>query len=151
MARDWTDLICSNIPLARAMQIGTELVDDGRVRLTAPLAPNVNDKGTGFGGSVATLATVAGWIEVQRQLAAADIDTSVEIVIQRGETRYLVPVTSDFSALVEPVDEASVDRFVRMFQKRGMARLSLSAEVLCQGLSCASFQGEYVVTRASAS
>jgi thioesterase domain-containing protein len=151
MARDWTSLVCSGIPLANAMQIATELEADGRVRLTAPLAPNVNDKGTGFGGSLVTLATIAGWVEVQRQLDAANIDTVVEIVIQRGETRYLQPVTADFSALVEPIDQESVDRFLRMFTKRGVARLSLSVHVLCQGACCARFEGDYVATRTVAS
>jgi thioesterase domain-containing protein len=148
MVRDWTGLIGDGIPLARAMQIDAALEPDGRVRLIAPLAPNVNDKGTGFGGSIVTLATVAGWVEIQRQLDVGGVEAEVEIVVQQGETRYLQPVVADFSALVEVPDPDGVDRFLRMFRKRGVARLAVSIQVHCLGAVCATFLGEYVATRA---
>ena len=50
-----------SIPLAAAMQIEALQFDGQQLEMRVPLAANVNDKGTGFGGSIAALATLAGW------------------------------------------------------------------------------------------
>lgn len=146
MSRDWQQLLYSTIPLSVAMQVGVIDHPDGRAELTAPLAPNVNDKGTGFGGSLATLATLAGWIEVRRQLDLLSLDEAAEIVIQHGNTEYLHPVTADFTALVEPVDAAELARFGKLFARRGMARLGVRVQLLCDAQCCAVFHGEYVAS-----
>ncbi len=55
----------STIPLAAAMQLRVTRADiDGtgvHVEFAAPLAPNINDKGCAFGGSEASLLTLACW------------------------------------------------------------------------------------------
>jgi thioesterase domain-containing protein len=147
MPRDWQTELEQTIPLVRAMGVVTMALDDGRVRLDAPLAPNVNDKGTGFGGSVATLATLAGWVETQRQLDQAGVAGPVDIVIQRGQTRYLQPIRSAFSAVVSTPDGGEVDRFVRMLARRGMARLTMEVAIFSAGETCAQFDAEYVASR----
>jgi thioesterase domain-containing protein len=35
--------------------------DQGRLTLKAPFAPNINDKGTVFAGTLNAVATLAGW------------------------------------------------------------------------------------------
>ena len=42
-----------HIPLTTHMEVGVDRIDDTGVRLTAPLAPNINHRQTAFGGSVA--------------------------------------------------------------------------------------------------
>ena len=59
------------IPLVREMQIEVLGEAEGRLRLRAPLAPNVNDKGSAFGGSLASLMTLAGWALATRKLETA--------------------------------------------------------------------------------
>ena len=49
------------IPQVLAMQVQLAGERDGRLCLRAPLGPNVNDKGTAFGGSLVSLMTLAGW------------------------------------------------------------------------------------------
>ncbi|WP_374346968.1 YiiD C-terminal domain-containing protein [Chitinimonas sp.] len=145
--RDWSGLLHGSIPLTAAMGVGAQVEGDGRVRLKVPLHLNHNDKGTGFGGSVATLATLAGWVEVRRQLDIADVGEAVEIVVQRGQLHYLLPINADFSALVDLPDPATLARFVRLFARAGLARLPLTAAVCCQGEVCARFDGEFVARR----
>lgn len=148
MQRDWQSVLNDNIPLARAMQVSAQVQADGSVRLVVPLAPNVNDKGTGFGGSVATLATLAGWVETQRQLDLAGVADTVEIVVQRGQTRYLLPITDEFFAVAEATEPAEAERFIRMFQRRGLSRLAVRIAVRCGDDVCAEFDAEYVAGRA---
>jgi thioesterase domain-containing protein len=147
MARDWQQLIELAIPLARAMQVHIAVQADQTLRLTAPLAPNVNDKGTAFGGSVATLATIAGWAEVQRQLDLARIDEAIDIVIQRGATEYLLPVDGDFSAIAQLIDVSASERFVRTFMRRNLGRLTVKVDILCNGSPRARFEADYVAIR----
>src|SRR5690606_24608867 len=49
------------MPPARAMQLRITAGHADRLRLEAPLAANVNDKGTAFGGSLVSLMTLAAW------------------------------------------------------------------------------------------
>src|SRR5690606_33240492 len=51
----------AKIPLARAMGVRVERCDSEGLVLTAPLEPNHNHLGTAFGGSLAALATLAGY------------------------------------------------------------------------------------------
>ncbi|MGQ5524649.1 YiiD C-terminal domain-containing protein [Chitinimonas sp. PSY-7] len=147
MQKDWQALLYNNIPLSRAMQVSAQIIDDGRVRLTAPLAPNVNDKGTVFGGSLATLATLAGWVETQRLLDLAGLGAEAEIVIQHGETDYLLPVRSAFSAISQPQEPEALQRFLRQFERRGLARLAVKVEMVCEDELVARFQADYVAKR----
>ena len=49
------------IPLAKAMGVGVEVSDDRSLTLTAPKEQNKNSLNTAFGGSLVSLATLAGY------------------------------------------------------------------------------------------
>lgn len=147
MSRDWTSLLRTSMPLADAMDLTARTLPDGRIDLAVPLTPNVNDKGTGFGGSVVTLATLAGWVEVQRQLDLAELAHGVEVVIQRGETQYLKPIRDDFDAVALLPEPEALARFLRLYARKGLARLGLTVDVLCHGERVARFAGDYVASR----
>ena len=49
------------IPLAKAMGVGVEVSDDRALVLTAPKEQNKNSLNTAFGGSLVSLATLAGY------------------------------------------------------------------------------------------
>ena len=66
---------------------------DGHLRLSAPLAANVNDKGCAFGGSLTSLMTIAGWGIVSLTLAEAGLDADIYVADSR--VRYLKPVFED--------------------------------------------------------
>ena len=59
--QELNDYLNRHVPLFRAMQAQIERCDVTRLALTAPLEPNVNDKGTAFGGSMAAIAALTGW------------------------------------------------------------------------------------------
>ena len=82
-----------SIPLVRAMQV--EVVGDsaGRLRLRAPLGPNVNDKGSAFGGSLVSLMTLAGWALATRRLGEAGFQA--DVYVADSQVRYLAPLMKD--------------------------------------------------------
>ncbi len=131
------------IPLTRALGLRVDGFDDDTLVLTAPLAPNINHKHTAFAGSINAVVTLAGWGILW--LIVADADMQGQIVIQDSEIRYLRPVKSDFTARCPLPNAAEVQTFMKVLQRKGRARLELSAEVWSDGQVCATFHGRYVV------
>jgi thioesterase domain-containing protein len=129
------------IPLTRAMGVTVVRFDAGGLTLAAPLAANLNHKRTAFGGSLAALATLAGWGLLQLLLRDHAPTT---VVIRDSTVRYLHPVTQDIEATCPPPAAPELERFLRMFERRGMARIELVATIPAGGEEAVQFRGGYV-------
>lgn len=134
-----------NIPLTKAMQLERLDYDGESLTLTVPLGPNVNDKGTGFGGSIAALATLAGWCLTTLQLREQGLDC--DVVIARSEQLFEAPVTGAFTARVARPDSASCQAFIERVATRGRGRLELSVDVECAGERAFTMTGQYAAIR----
>ena len=84
------------MPPVAALQLRIAGYDGIRLRLRAPLAANVNDKGCAFGGSLASLMTLAGWGLATLQLQAHGLDAAVYVA--DSQVRYLTPLYGDLEA-----------------------------------------------------
>ncbi len=100
--------------------------------MAAELAPNVNDKGTGFGGSLATLATLCGWTLVTLGLRREGLDC--DVMIRDSQLKYLAPVTGDFAAQAA-FPESEWPGFVSYLQEHGRSRVTLNVVITQQGES----------------
>src|SRR5690242_1639285 len=89
--------------------------------LAAPLAPNVNDKGCAFGGSLASLMTLAGWALVELALERRGEDC--DVFVADSHVRYLEPVWNDFRAEARLAEGAAFDTFFATLAERGKARV----------------------------
>lgn len=67
----------TKIPITQAMGVRVEVFDENHLVLTAPLDLNHNHLGTAFGGSLAAVATLAGYAFLW--LALEDRDAHVVI------------------------------------------------------------------------
>ncbi len=130
------------IPLSRAMQVCVQRADDAGLTLAVPLAANVNPHGTAFGGSLYSAALLAGWGQIFLQLQRES--RQGEIVIAQASMQYLAPVTGDFLAHCDPLDNAQWQRYCRL--RRGRLRLHLNPRILCQGEVCASLTAVFAVS-----
>lgn len=130
------------IPLTRAMELTVTDYDGGHLLLSAPLAPNVNDKGTAFGGSLYNIAVLCGWSLLRLKLNEAGLEKK-NIVIQEANTRYLLPVTGELQAECRLVPEVWQD-FLQPLQQRGRARISLNVIIRQQDKAAVEFTGQYV-------
>lgn len=132
----------TQIPLLEHLGID-ELAWDGRaLELPTPLAPNVNDKGTGFGGSQAAIATVAGWCLTTLCLRERGLDC--DVVIADSHLKYLKPVTRDFVTRVALDMPEDAENLAARVRERGKARLQLTVQVCCREEVCLEMQGLYV-------
>lgn len=78
------------IPLSAAMQFAIDALDEEHIATRAPLTPNVNVHGTGFAGSIYSLATLTGWAYCSHLLELNGVDA--ELVVAGAEIRYRRPV-----------------------------------------------------------
>ena len=114
------------IPLARAMDVRVLDYDGNRLALGAPLAPNVNDKGNAFGGSLSSLLTLAAWGLVNLKLAEAGL--AADVYIQDANLSYLAPVWGELIAEAYAEGDAWPG-FVAAMRDKGRARITLLAEI----------------------
>ena len=133
----------TQIPLAGAMRVRVLLVEPDRVVIAAPLAPNVNHHRTFFGGSAATLATLAAWALTEEKLLAEQ-GLDVHVVIQRSTMEYLEPAAAEVEAECHAPSHEEWDRFIRTIRRRGKARIDLAVELRAEGAHVGSFQGSFV-------
>jgi thioesterase domain-containing protein len=130
-----------HIPLTRAMQVRVLAITADSVHLGAPLAANINHHGTVFGGSLATLATLASWSLAHLKLRQAGIDCS--LVVGAIHMDYLAPAEGDVlarSSLAQPDDWPHV---LETFTRKGKARIPVMAEIDYGGRCVARFKGDF--------
>ena len=124
---DFERALLADIPLARAMQLRVRDYDGDNLWLAAPLAPNINDKGCAFGGSLLSLLTLAGWGLIVLKLR--ELNMRCDVYVQDSDVRYLAPVWEDFIAEARLADGESWDEFARALQARSRARLRVACRV----------------------
>ncbi len=122
--RDYT----RNLPPLAAIQARVEAYDGQRLRMTAPLAANVNDKGCAFGGSMTSLMTFAGWGLVNLQLQLAGV--RADVFVADSTVRYLKPLHADLCAEAVLAPEQSWESFLATLAQRGRARIHLQARMI---------------------
>ncbi|GHD55131.1 YiiD C-terminal domain-containing protein [Jeongeupia chitinilytica] len=144
-AARWTARLQTGFPVLAAMQVSLR-GDAADWVLHAPFAPNRNDHATAFGGSLSTLATIAGWLYVN-EAAATVVGDRVDVVIQTGNAHFVMPLQADLLAQVVPPDEAELASFHRTLARRGRARLTLHATVGDGTSEAVHFTGQYVALR----
>jgi thioesterase domain-containing protein len=130
------------IPLSRAMEVDALEVTQDSVRLSAPLAPNVNHRATVFGGSASALAILAAWSLLHVRLRGSF--PQVSIVIQRQSTSYNRPIQGTFSARAALAQPDDWPRFLGLLARRGKARISVVSTLDYAGEQVGQFSGDFV-------
>lgn len=135
--------LLSDIPLTRAMALKATGYDGDSLTLSAPLGPNVNDKGCAFGGSLASLMTLAGWGVIKLATDARALDC--DIYVQDSTVRYLAPVWQDFSATARLAEGESFEAFFAALAARGKGRLRVHVTVpIADGVPAATLDARFV-------
>jgi thioesterase domain-containing protein len=132
-----------HIPISAAMGVGVAEARFSEVRLTAPLAPNINHRSTVFGGSAAAVAILAGWALLHVRIGHGG--HGARIVIQRSSIEYVHPIDGDFQAVALAPDAAAWERFSRTLDRRGRGRVDLLVEIWQDGVRAGQLSGTYVV------
>jgi len=133
------------IPITKAMEVNVEEFNNFKVRLSAKLEPNINDKGTAFGGSITSLMTLCGWS--MAFMVIMETDPQAQVVIQKSNINYLVPITGDFFAECVLGDGEVNEQFLDMYRERKKGRLKLKVRCYSGDTLSAEYEGIYVALR----
>jgi thioesterase domain-containing protein len=132
-----------DIPLTGAMGLTVAGYTGRSLSLRAPLEKNYNHKATAFGGSLYSVAVLAGWGFLFLKLQESG--RGGRIVIQESRIRYLRPVAEDIVATCRLASDGQLERFLHTFDRRGTARIDLNCAVEAGGAPAVEFEGRYVV------
>src|SRR5207302_1440336 len=99
--------------------------------------------GTAFGGSLAAVATLAGYCFIWLELG----DRSAHVVIRESAISYRRPVTGEIRAVCRRPEEAAVATFKAAFAGKGKGRLRLDVTVEEDGLTAVEFRGTFVALK----
>lgn len=134
------------IPLTRTMQLRVNRWENHELQLAAPLEPNINHAGSMFGGSLYSVAVLTGWGWLTLRLREAGIEG--QIVIRGGSIEYPRPITGEAVGICTAPSEAEWEKFVRQYQRRGLARLQLDIHIHTpSGETAVHLRGDYVLQR----
>lgn len=139
---DLENYLHKHIPLSAAMRVCVVDVSPEQVVLGAPLAPNINHQDTVFGGSASAVAILAAWSMLHTKLTAAGI--SARLVVQRNSMSYEQPMAGDFTARASAPSSEAWDRFVRIFKRKGRARIAMSSTLWYEGREAGRLEAEFV-------
>ncbi|MCF7982004.1 MAG: thioesterase domain-containing protein [Pseudomonadales bacterium] len=139
---DFVESTFRQIPLLKAMGMEVSRYDGKNLALSFPLALNVNDKGTGFAGSLNAATTYCAWSVLHLLLKQKGFDLNLAVVSSQSE--YRLPVTADFIAESSLPSEETVAAFIAKLEEKGKAGLMLESRIKEGEEVAVYYQGTYV-------
>ena len=118
--------IRDSIPLSEAMQFSIDALDIDAIRVSAPLEPNINIHGTGFAGSIYSLAVLTGWALCTHIMQ--ELEFEAELVVGSAEIQYRAPVTQSLNCYCR-CDESQRQQFQQALLATGKGKLLLNIDV----------------------
>ena len=137
-----TMYIHEQIPITAAMGIEIIEFSGNSVRASAPLAANINHQDSAFGGSIATLGILTGFVALSATLK--EHGESVHLVIQHSETEFSKPAVGAMQSESRPISDATLKEFLGSLQRSGRARTLITSDIFSEGRLIAKNTGTYV-------
>lgn len=136
----------TQIPLTAAMELAVERCDGHTLVLRVPLAPNVNDKGTAFAGSITALGSIAGWCLLtlwgEREFGAC------QAAVFAADFSFRKPLQGDFTATVSLPDAVHCATLRDAVLAKGRGKVRLHVSLADAGGEAALLEAAYAVWKA---
>lgn len=133
------------IPLTAAMRLGLQSFDGETLVLRVPLAPNINDKGTAFAGSITALGCITGWSLLT--LWSEQEIGPCQVAIFDSRFVFRKPLRGDFTATVALPVESAREALRASLRRKGKGRMALRIVLADSEGEAASLEAEYAVWR----
>ena len=125
--KSWlTQHIRQNIPLSEAMQFEVLSLDNTSIEVAAPLEPNINIHGTGFAGSLYSLAVLTAW--GLTNVLAKESGVLADVVVSQAEIKYRRPVKTAIHCACICSPEMKF-AFIEALQTKGKGNLLLNVTI----------------------
>ncbi|MDN5077303.1 thioesterase domain-containing protein [Aliarcobacter butzleri] len=134
----------NEIPLTKFMDLKITEYDEKELITIAPLNKNINDKGTAFGGSLATLTIISGWSICW--LISKELEINSEnIVVIKNEHSYRKPVTKELICHTKRPTKDEIENLKNKLLLKKSASIKISSQIIEDGEVCVDFTGYYVI------
>ncbi|MGQ4877537.1 YiiD C-terminal domain-containing protein [Billgrantia sp. LNSP4103-1] len=131
------------IPMVEHLGIREMRREGERLVWELSLAPNLNDKGTGFGGALTAQTTLLGWCWTTLWLR--ERGHARDVVVAEASQRFLAPVTGDYRLVCAPESEQGPETLAERLASRGRGRIGLAQQLWCDDTLCLEARGDYAV------
>lgn len=131
------------IPMVAHLGIADMTWHNDKLVWNLQLAPNLNDKGTGFGGSLAAHTTLIGWCWTTLWLRAHG--RIQDVVVATASQRFLAPVTTDYRLECLPRDADGSEQLQERLNTKGKGRIALIQRLYTNDTLCLEAEGDYAV------
>ena len=144
MTKELQNKLYTEIPLTKMMEIKIQDYNEQELITTAPLNPNINDKGTAFGGSLSTITIISAWSLCWLISKELGFDSN-NIVIIKNETSFKKPVTKDIVCYTEKPSFEEIKLLKQKLETKKSASIKIESKIIEDGQTCVDFLGYYVI------
>ncbi|BAK73790.1 YiiD C-terminal domain-containing protein [Arcobacter sp. L] len=144
MIKELEKKLHNEIPLTKFMNLKILNYNEKELITTIPLDVNINDKGTAFGGSLATLTIISGWSLcwlISKELGF----NSNNIVIIKNENSYKKPVTKDIICHTFKPNNEEINILKEKLLSKQSASVKITSQIVENNEICVVFVGYYVI------
>ncbi|MBZ5486363.1 YiiD C-terminal domain-containing protein [Halomonas aquamarina] len=131
------------IPMVGALGIESMSMHNHALTWQLALRPNLNDKGTGFGGALSAQTTLQGWCWVTLWLRGQGL--ARDVVVAEATQRFLAPVNGDYRLVCTPSEGEGIEQLSQALAERGKGRIALTQKLYCGDAFCLEAHGSYAV------
>ena len=144
MIKELEKKLHKEIPLTNFMQLKVSNYDENELVTTAPLDVNINDKGTAFGGSLATICIISGWSLSWLISKELGFDSN-NIVIIKNETSFRKPVTKNIVCHTKKPSFEEIKTLKQKLEIKKSASIKIESKIIENDEICVEFVGYYVI------
>lgn len=134
----------NEIPLTKIMKLKIENYNQLELITSAPLEPNINDKGTAFGGSLSTITIISAWSLCWLISKELGFDSN-NIVIIKNETSFRKPVTKEIVCHTKKPSIQEIETLKEKLLTKKSASIKIESRIIEDGEICVEFKGYYVI------
>ena len=135
------------VPLSREMGLEIEELSNRSVQIKAPLSNNSNIYKGATSASVDRLFLFLCYTYLK--LVSENIEPDPEFVFHHAETTFFRPITNDFSARLLMPPQKEVRRILRELKRKGVAEISLEAQIRYGDEIFVAYSGQYSIVKSS--
>ncbi len=133
------------IPITRSMNLSVIEYQSRQTIIRAGIEENKSKKDFAFGGSIVSLCLASAWSLLQCRMEEEEIEGV--IVINKQDTKFRLPITSDFEATSRFESEENWVRFKEMLGRMRRGRVTINSEVFFDQKLGATFNGIFAVVK----
>lgn len=127
------------IPISEAIGVKVVSYDQGELVISAPLSKNINHQHSAFGGSLFSVAALAGWGLMQLKLSELELDCNT--VVMGGEVKYSRPVYDDLVCHCRLPENA--DEIFKTLEEQHTVTTSMTSTYYCNEKVAMQLEGQY--------